>query len=240
MIGIVDSNQKIITDGLVFHLDASQKNSYTGSGSSWIDVSKNNLTGTLFNSPTFNSGNGGYLLFNPTVANHYLRTSSGDAKLSIKSGTNTLGLTVATWIYIPFLTYDFHTIFECIDSTGNFDFSVRTNGTKIQFRPFGANYNVSVEANIPEATWCHLAMTVPSATANQSVTLTTYKNGTSQATGTVQMNATANYTYGQVGRSGNTGNYAYARFAIVQVYNKQLTSTEILQNHNANKSRFGL
>lgn len=240
MIGIRDSNQKIITDSLVFHLDASQLRSYPRTGSTWTDISANNLAGTLFNSPTFNSANGGYLLFNPLSANHYLRTSSGDNKLLIKSGTNTLGFTVSAWVYFPLRDYDNSTLFESMDSAGNFDFQVRSNLTKLQLRSYGGNYNVSVEANIPDATWCHLALTVPSATANQSVTVTTYKNGVSQSTGTIQMNAFTNTNYGQVGRSGNTSNYAYARYAIVQVYTKQLTATEILQNFNANRIRFGL
>ena len=39
MIGILDSNQKIVTSGLVLNLDAAQLRSYPGSGTIWSDLS---------------------------------------------------------------------------------------------------------------------------------------------------------------------------------------------------------
>jgi len=48
-------NNKIVTDGLILCLDAADKKSYSGSGSSWTDRSGNGNNGSLSNSPTFNS-----------------------------------------------------------------------------------------------------------------------------------------------------------------------------------------
>ena len=48
----------IIEDGLVFAVDAANKKSYPGSGTTWIDLAGSN-NGTLTNGPTFDSGNGG-------------------------------------------------------------------------------------------------------------------------------------------------------------------------------------
>jgi hypothetical protein len=52
---------KIVTAGLILALDASDRNSYPGSGTTWYDVSGNNRHYTLVNSPTWNSG--GYFTF---------------------------------------------------------------------------------------------------------------------------------------------------------------------------------
>ena len=53
----------IVTDGLVLALDAANAKSYPGSGTTWSDLSGNRNTGTLTNGPTFNSGNGGGIVF---------------------------------------------------------------------------------------------------------------------------------------------------------------------------------
>ena len=43
----------IVTDGLVLNLDATNINSYPGSGTTWTDTSGYNNSGTLTNGPTF-------------------------------------------------------------------------------------------------------------------------------------------------------------------------------------------
>jgi hypothetical protein len=53
----------IVRSGLVLALDAADRNSYRGSGTSWFDLSGNTNTGTLTNGPTFNGGNGGSIVF---------------------------------------------------------------------------------------------------------------------------------------------------------------------------------
>jgi hypothetical protein len=54
---------KIVTSGLVLALDAADKNSYPGSGTTWTDLSGNGNNGTLVNGPTFSSANGGSIVF---------------------------------------------------------------------------------------------------------------------------------------------------------------------------------
>jgi hypothetical protein len=61
--GILDSNDKTISSGSVLYVDAAQLRSYPGSGTSWTDLSGNNRTGTLTNTPTFSTSNGGLFSF---------------------------------------------------------------------------------------------------------------------------------------------------------------------------------
>ena len=53
----------VVREGLVLHLDAGTTRSYPGSGTTWTDLSENSNNGTLVNSPTFNSANGGSIVF---------------------------------------------------------------------------------------------------------------------------------------------------------------------------------
>ena len=53
----------IISTNLVQHLDAANSNSYSGSGSTWSDLTSSGVDGTLINSPTYSSTEGGGSFF---------------------------------------------------------------------------------------------------------------------------------------------------------------------------------
>ena len=48
-------NTSIVRDGLILHLDAANVKSYPGSGTTWSDLSGNGNNGTLVNGPSFDS-----------------------------------------------------------------------------------------------------------------------------------------------------------------------------------------
>ena len=54
-----NNGPRIVTNGLVFSVDAADRNSYPGSGTTWTDVSLSGNNGTLTNGPTFSSTYGG-------------------------------------------------------------------------------------------------------------------------------------------------------------------------------------
>ena len=64
----------IVRNGLVLYLDAANPKSYPGSGTTWKDLSGNGNNGTLVNGPTFNSANGGSIVFDGT--NDYVITTN--------------------------------------------------------------------------------------------------------------------------------------------------------------------
>ena len=55
----------IVQDGLVLNLDAAVDQSYPGNGTTWYDLEGSN-SGTLTNSPTFDRGEGGSIVFDGT------------------------------------------------------------------------------------------------------------------------------------------------------------------------------
>lgn len=59
----IQRGPKIVTDNLVLCLDASDKNSYPGTGTSWSNLTSNSNNATLVNGPIFNNNNQGNIIF---------------------------------------------------------------------------------------------------------------------------------------------------------------------------------
>lgn len=95
--GIFDSTQKIVTNGLVLHLDAALLRSYArGGATTWYDMAGSNDNFTLYNGPTFLTTYGGEIQFDGV--NDYARmrssvalpqmTSTGTMEIWVRSNTN--------------------------------------------------------------------------------------------------------------------------------------------------------
>ena len=81
---------KIVTNGLVLYLDAANKKSYPGTGTTWTDLSGLGNNGTLTNGPTFNSANGGSIVFDGV--DDYVSVANN-------SSLNASTQTVSVWYY---------------------------------------------------------------------------------------------------------------------------------------------
>jgi hypothetical protein len=79
----------VVTDGLVLSLDAANIKSYVSGSTTWYDKSGNGNNGTLTNGPTFDSNNGGNLVFNGT--NQYIDCGSSSL-LNFGTGNYTIGV----------------------------------------------------------------------------------------------------------------------------------------------------
>ena len=78
----------IVTNGLVLALDAGDRNSYPGTGTTWRDLSGNNNNGTLTNGPTFNTGSLGSIVFDGV-----------DDYVLINAFSLLAPLTICSWVY---------------------------------------------------------------------------------------------------------------------------------------------
>ena len=221
MNGIIDSNQKIVTNGLVLNLDAAQRRSYPTTGTTWTDLSGSGNNGTLTNGPTFDSGNGGSILFDGT--NDYVSGSL--------SSINTW--TMSIWylsknisgalVYYPF---------SCLASTGlgfggTFDVNTQNRWFFFDGANIFSNSNTSVVIN----TWYNLVVTKTSTSYNL------YTNGNLSISGT---GLDLSYTLYNLGSRADGVWYVNGNIAQASIYNRVLSATEVTQNFNAVKSRFGL
>ena len=231
---------RIVTDGLVLHLDAGNRKSYSGSGTTWTDLSGNGNNGTLINGPTYSSSNGGYLSFDYT--NDYVTTTG----MSNFSYTN--GITVSVWHYNGGGTGYYRGVANngtVADRIGGFDlrygrenyFGGTNNGTSLNWRitnSGGTASSRSIYANVNE--WHNYVGTYDNSVVR------VYKDGqlfdsiTHSAGG--QLKTTSDST--TIGRSPGTSEYLDGRLSQVSIYNRALIQQEIQQNYNALKGRFGL
>jgi len=229
----------IVRTGLVLDLDAGMNASYNGSGTTWTDLSGTGNTGTLVNTPTYNSS--GYFDFD------YLQSES----VSFNSSSslqflNTSPYTLEAWVYPTRNsgTGNYTGIFDRESNPGSgrdgynmyFLGSATTNTfffterfTSGSYNPVSVTLNQSVSVN----SWHHIVATY------NGTTLTLYRNGSSVGTpATTTGNITNTSKTLTIGVRG--GQYFGGRIANTKIYNRSLTASEIQQNYNATKSRFGL
>ena len=84
-------NPSIVSDGLVLCLDAANTKSYTGSGTTWTDISGEGYDATLTNGPTFNSDYGGNIVFDGNTNGEEI-TGVHNSELNLRND-----LTVECW-----------------------------------------------------------------------------------------------------------------------------------------------
>jgi hypothetical protein len=216
----------INTNGLALNLDAGNSSSYPGSGSTWTDLSGNGYNGTLTNGPTFDSANGGSIVFDGT--NDYVTTPymfpSGNLAKSFSVWINTNSITLP-WI-----------VGGGIDNNDGRAFGLFLNSTPV-FHGNGAAYDMAFNGTINTSTWYNVSISY-----NGSV-ISGYLNGELNNTKAVILNTHPSPPTGvSLGVNGIRSSFAYFNGKIAQamMYNKALSAAEVFQNYYAQKSRFGL
>jgi hypothetical protein len=218
--------ENIVTNGLVSYLDAGYYTSYPTTGTTWYDVSGYGRNGTLINGVTYNSSNGGSLVFDGV--DDYATTTASPTDLGMVGGS----FSICCWFYCNNLSTTNGGLVNSrtADSAGNtYEMGVRFNSVYVGF--YAQDQYVPILNN----TWYYVVHTYNFTTKSSKI----YLNNTlsSTITRTTNLSSTANIrigTYSSIIRSFN-GN-----INIVQIYNKELSVSEIQQNFNAQKSRFGL
>jgi hypothetical protein len=218
---------------LVLALDAADKNSYKGSGTAWNDISGNANTSTLINGPTFSNATGGVIVFDGT-----------DDYVSMPMNTNTRlqnnYQTYSVYVYITSTGPNGAAFLWSVGAnpTGMFLYWTTTDIT-LFIETSGTYINYSVSVTNALNTWMNITCVID----NVGRTMTVYKNGSLVGTSSqwpVFTPPNDVVELGSVRATGNTGDYIKGRVSNVLLYNRALTATEVLQNYNATKTRFGL
>jgi hypothetical protein len=210
----------LVLPGLTLCLDAANSKSYPGSGTAWTDLSGRGNTGTLTNGPTYNSSNGGSIVFDAV-----------DDGLNGNFICNKTYYSVDFWCYPTALT-DYNWAIGFNSFWG--DFGVHTTasggvyvGTSVESRITPWRFNVFVLD-----TWQNFTWTFDNGAGKF------YKNGVLEASANLALSASSQFTSYVAGGSGATANCT-GRLSNFKVYsNKALTAAEVQQNYNALKGRF--
>jgi hypothetical protein len=221
--------RQISTDGLVLHLDVGNKNSYGGSGTTWTDLSGNGNNSTLVNGPSYSSDNGGAFLFDGT--NDY--TTFSTSQLSPGAGAFTWNW----WVKLNNLS-NFSILFSGTGSNTGYGV-VYLNPTSGGLGYYATGNRILDNNTSFGTNWWYITFT-GNGGANGSRNLKLYRNAV-QAGSTY----TADYSFSSSTPNIGANHDSYAELmrgyiATATYYNRVLSESEISQNYNIQKGRFGL
>ena len=228
----VHINPTIIKSGLVLLLDAANSKSYPGSGTTWTDLSGNGNNGTNANM-TFESLNGGIFDFATNSVSTIPNSDSLNSPVT--------GLTIEAVVKFNGNSQDF--IFE--KGNVNSQYSLFSHGSDIVFRTVhdgDGTYNSLVlqkaNANPPllNGVFNHIVGTWNGSLKRLVV------NGNSIGSSSKSGNLVTTSNGAAVGRFGgsSSGYFFDGKIALVRVYNQGLTVSQIRQNFQALRERFGM
>jgi hypothetical protein len=252
----------IVQSGLVLNLDAGVSSSYSGSGTTWTDLSGNGNNGTLVNGPTYSSSNGGGIICDGI--NDYVELTTRNTNLEFQP---TQAFSVFCWVYNLANGTSSGAIISNMVGTGTYP------GWDLW-----RNTSTTIAAHLISS-WSSNAVKVEvtfdyASNANKWVNIGYTYNGSSPANATNSLNSINFYINGQLSTAGKANASSTDGFnttsevttyntsqrlriasrwssgAWVQggpltisnasIYNRALTAAEIQQNFNATRSRFSI
>lgn len=229
VIGINHLKENIVTDGLVLHLDAGNLASYPGTGSTWTDLSGNN-NGTLVNGVGYNSANGGSLVFDGV--DDYV-----DLALVSSLPVGTTDRTVFSCVRTPTSLPEpyLHVIhWGTANTSQSFGLAIFSNGGLNTHPWHGAPSQGTV---VTGTNYC-LSVSYTNLGALHKFWI----NGVSQGSG-VSRSINTGISQARVGARISTPIEDWGpngRIYNIMVYSRSLSDSEIQQNFNATRGRFGL
>jgi hypothetical protein len=240
----INVRPSIVTSGLVLNLDAANMKSYPRSGTTWRDLSGLGNNGTLTNGPTFNSQNGGSIVFDGTND----RVECGNLGSLPNQGT------IQYWMYSTAVE-NYRNVLTTGPingtggSTGNRAIRFEQYTTPTPYGGFNAmlgsdsatgltgftNFDYSPSASLNPNVWYHVSLTWNQSASNVTGHLNNILKFNSSCT---TFPSTIPSLY--IGVGCETSRYFKGNISNVLIYNKALTPSEVQQNYNATKTRFGL
>jgi hypothetical protein len=208
----------ITTDNLVVNLDAGNTDSYSGTGTTWINLVDS--TEYTISNGTFDSGDGGSIVFNGS-------STFVDIGTPLSNGTN---FTKEAWVNANIVTG----ARNILSSASNVFWN---NGSTLS-GGVGGSFSLVTSTNFPATVWRHVVLTFD----DVNNTMRLYINGTqvSENTGVTQSYVSEIERVGAHFFGGNPVSFWDGKIAEVRVYSTSLTGAEVLNNYNSTKTRFGL
>jgi hypothetical protein len=214
--------EQIITDGLVLNLDAGNPASYPGSGTTWFDLSGFGNNGTLFNGVGYNSDNGGSLVFDGV-----------DNGITLGKIITTTAFTVSTYINQQSDLDESNFLSQDIGGDPGRLLLHRLDTGKLRFFIGGSGLLSNSVLDI--GVWYNTTFS-----RSSDGTAKIFLNGNEDAAGTLFTN-TITDTSTFIGYFPRIPSRSFpGKISQVSIYNRALTASEIQQNFNATRSRFGI
>lgn len=221
----------IVKDGLVLYLDATNPKSYPGTGTTWYDLSGNGNHGTLTNGPTYNSINGGCIVFDG-IDDYVSLLSTPSIAQSVYSST------------VEIIAYrNRSNAFEVMFGGGSF---ANSAGFYVGFRQTSENnfmfaYYANDQDGLTPSTniaWNHYTATHDVSARSRFRYFNSSLLSPSQSSGVT--NSSANRFFIGAFNNSSATYFFQGKISQVKIYNRALSTAEIAQNFAATRGRFGL
>lgn len=224
---------KLVTSGLTLALDAGNLVSYGGAGTTWYDMTSNGKNGTLTNGPTYSGGTVPSIVFDGT--NDYVSLPT-----NVVGGFT--GLTYGVWVYVNSLNNSgaYPGYIGAVvnnNASNNINLGIWINSTKQHIEVSTTQQqNQAYEGTIdvPIRQWYYASMTW------DGTYLTEYVNGVKGLQVTTNGSILSDTTFFGLGQHGGGIYFFNGKISNVQVYNRALSASEIQQNFNTYRRRFGI
>lgn len=223
---MLNHGARIVTDGLVLYLDAANPKSYPGFGTTWKDLSGNGNDGTLVNGVGYDSANNGSLVFDGVddVVDFHFQYSST--------------YSLAVWIRFTGPTGGNRAIVDMgVGISNSVRFYLQGEKVKIQHGSGFAENGVFSSEDVVTNLYAQYLVTFSGGQCRL------YKNSELDNTGTLGNPNTdlLNIAIGNHPTGNGSGiNNLQCDFGLLQIYNRALTESEIKQNFNALRGRYGV
>ena len=203
-------------------------NPYYIGNTTWRDVSTNNYSGTI-TTATFSSPNPSSIVFN---------TSSSDFVSLGNILANLVDLTLECFVKFSTQTALYGgVISKTLDNTNGWEIRVNSytsTTTDLLFRYVGDVAGIGFNTNFTNGVWYHIVATGTNGSQK------TYVNGVQVASATYTSTPSANSNSLLIGRLAYAALYVNMNMSSARIYNRALSASEVAQNFQATKTRFGL
>ena len=211
---------RIVSNGLLMYIDAANTRSYAGSGNTALGLITG-IDGTLVNGVGFTSANNGAFTFDGS--NDYINFGNSS---SVQQSSGTL----SAWAKASSPGGGYRGIIAKQGAYGLF----YTDSVLVAY-DWAADAPRSTGVNIADNTWKNVVLTYQSGVSNGT---RIYINGVLVLTTTITVLNQINNLFG--GAEANASQFSACQASSFKMHNRVLTATEVLQNYNATKKRFGL
>jgi hypothetical protein len=236
----------IVTDGLVLNLDAGflpsfatiPSNANSSTVTPWYDISGNANNGTLTNGPTYSSANSGSIVFDG-VDDYVTIPYQPSLGLSTQGSIN-------IWCYPTTLSQGLYAGLLGMTTSGTgggqsyYIHWRKANNTISAAIQNNGTYNV-IETPLPTSiSWYNFTFTWNGSFLNLYQNGVSVSSPVSQTINAQALTSSVNVGGRMFGNDGGNQGYFAGYIPTSQLYNRALSASEVLQNYNAQKGRFGL
>ena len=223
----------IVSSGLILYLDATNQNSYSGSGTNWYDLTENQNNGSILNGTLYDSQDNSFSfdgtddkIITPSISNIYSYT----IEITAKGGDGTLIYRNSNMNYS--------------DNSDNLNLKISNSNNNVEFRiEYDAtdnDKNVVVNNNFSQNKFYHIAVSYDWNSKTQKVYIDGILKGTAQHSSEPSniYRADSFYSIGTVGYSNHGGGNSdrdmfNGKISKLVLYDHALSDQQVLQNYDA-------